>query len=138
MVRELSVQWKAYGALVGSWNMLVYGTAIFVAVKVSGDETLAVSKMAFGLYFLGLTNLIFGWAHHIYLVPSAPWIRHLSYLVSMTELFVLGKIIWDWRASVTYLSQASIQSRLSIFELPLTSGSFVNLVLAHGHLNSRV
>ena len=27
MVRELMVQWKSYGALTGSWNMLGYGTA---------------------------------------------------------------------------------------------------------------
>jgi nitric oxide reductase subunit B len=129
MVRELSVQWKAYGALVGSWNMLVYGTAIFVAAKISGDKALAVSKMAFGLYFLGLTNLIFGWAHHIYLVPSAPWIRHLSYLVSMTELFVLGKIIWDWRASVSEYRK----HRYSLAYRFLSAADvwiFVNLILA--------
>jgi nitric oxide reductase subunit B len=129
MVRELSAQWKAYGGLVGSWNMLVYGTAIFVAVKVSGDKALAVSKMAFGLYFLGLTNLIFGWAHHIYLVPSAPWIRHLSYVVSMTELFVLGKIIWDWRASLT----AYRKHRFNLAYRFLSAADvwiFINLVLA--------
>jgi nitric oxide reductase subunit B len=100
-VREISVQWKAYGAMVGSWNMLVYGTAIFVAEKISGDRKVATSKLAFGLYFLGLTNLMFGWAHHIYLLPSAPWIRDWAYIISMTELFILGKIIWQWKGSLT-------------------------------------
>ncbi len=104
-IRELSVQWKSYGALVGSWNMLVYGTAIFVAEKISGERKLALSKLAFGMYFLGLTNLLFGWSHHIYLLPSAPWIRHLGYIISMTELLILGKIIWDWRASLTDLQK---------------------------------
>jgi nitric oxide reductase subunit B len=37
MVREIIVQWKSYGALTGSWNMLVYGTAIFVASRISED-----------------------------------------------------------------------------------------------------
>ncbi len=131
MVRELAVQWKSYGALVGSWNMLVYGTAIFVAERVSGDKTIAVSKMAFGLYFLGLTNLIFGWAHHVYLVPTAPWIRHLAYTVSMTELFVLGKIIWDWRASLTTYRK----HRFNLAYRFLTAADvwiFINLVLAIG------
>ena len=100
MVREIMVQWKSYGALTGSWNMLVYGTALFIATRISGDTAAARSRMAFGLYFLGLFNLMFGWAHHTYLVPSATWIRTFAYFVSMTELFIFGKIIWDWRGSL--------------------------------------
>ena len=88
IVRDITVQWKAYGALVGSWNMLVYGTAIFVMERVSGDKSLAKSKLAFAMYFLGLTNLMFGWAHHIYIVPNAMWIRHIAYAISMTELLM--------------------------------------------------
>ena len=100
MVREIMVQWKSYGALTGSWNMLVYGTALYLATKISGCEKYARSKLAFSLYFLGLFNLMFGWAHHTYLVPSDPWIRTFAYFVSMTELFIFGKIIWDWRSSL--------------------------------------
>ena len=91
MVRELTVQWKSYGSLIGSWNMLVYGTAIFVMEKISGDEKLALSKLAFGLYFLGLANLLFGWSHHTYPIPNAPFIGYLGYIISMTELLLLGK-----------------------------------------------
>jgi nitric oxide reductase subunit B len=101
MVRELTVQWKAYGALVGSWNMLVYGTAIFVMVKISGDAKVATSKLAFALYFLGLAGLLFGWSHHTYLIPNSPFIRNLGYIISMTELIVLAKIIWDWRRTLS-------------------------------------
>lgn len=100
MVRELMVQWKSYGALTGSWNMLVYGTALYLATRIAGNGDYARSKMAFGLYFLGLFNLMFGWAHHAYAVPSASWIRTFAYIVSMTEMFIFGKIIWDWRASL--------------------------------------
>lgn len=100
MVREMMVQWKSYGALTGSWNMLVYGTALYLATRISGSEEYARSKMAFGLFFLGLFNLMFGWAHHTYLVPSETWIRTFAYFVSMTELFIFGKIIWDWRNSL--------------------------------------
>ena len=101
MVREITVQWKAYGSLVGSWNMLVYGTAIFVMEKISGDKAISCSKLAFGLYFLGLFNLMFGWAHHAYPVPLELWIRNFAYIVSMSELLILGKIIWDWRRSLS-------------------------------------
>jgi nitric oxide reductase subunit B len=100
MVREIMVQWKSYGALTGSWNMLVYGTALYLATRIGGDDTPARSKLAFSLYFLGLFNLMFGWAHHTYLVPSEPWIRTFAYFVSMTELFIFGKILWDWRSSL--------------------------------------
>jgi len=101
LVRDMTVQWKAYGALTGSWNMLVYGTAIFVMGRVKGDETVAHSRLAFLMYFLGFANLLFGWAHHIYIVPCALWIRLLSYAMSMTELLILGKIIWDWKKSLS-------------------------------------
>ncbi len=100
MVREIMVQWKSYGSLTGSWNMLVYGTALFLATRISGSERYARSKMAFGLFFLGFFNLMFGWAHHTYIVPSDTWIRTFAYFVSMTELFIFGKIIWDWRSSL--------------------------------------
>ncbi len=100
LIRDLTIQWKAYGALVGSWNMLVYGTALFVMTRVKGDETAAHSKLAFLMYFLGFANLLFGWAHHIYIVPSALWIRIFAYFMSMTELLILGKIIWNWRKSL--------------------------------------
>lgn len=99
-VRDLTVQWKSYGALVGSWNMLVYGTAIFLVSRIKNDESYAHSKLAFGMYFLGFSNLLFGWAHHIYIIPSALWVRLLSYGMSMTELIILARIIWTMRSSI--------------------------------------
>lgn len=101
IIRELTVQWKSYGALVGSWNMLVYGTAFYVMTKIKGDESAAKSKLAFLMYILGLVNLMFGWAHHIYNVPTAKWIRYFAYAISMTELIILAKIIYNWKKSLT-------------------------------------
>ncbi|HWY98894.1 MAG TPA: cbb3-type cytochrome c oxidase subunit I, partial [Bacteroidia bacterium] len=92
VVRDVTVQWKAYGALFGSWNMLVYGTAIFIMERISKNEAVAKSKLAFLMYALGLTNLLFGWAHHIYILPNAPWIRYIAYAVSMSEWMILAKI----------------------------------------------
>ncbi len=101
IVRDITVQWKAYGALVGSWNMLVYGTVIFLMERIKGDESIARSRLSFLMYFLGLTNLLFGWAHHIYVVPTNPFIRNFAYFISMTELIILGRIIWNWKSSLT-------------------------------------
>lgn len=129
LIRDLTVQWKAYGALVGSWNMLVYGTAIFIMERVKGDESIAKSKLAFMMYFLGLTNLMFGWAHHIYIVPTAPWIRYLSYAISMTELLILAKIIWNWKNS---LQEAKKDYYFLPYRFIIASDLwiFLNLVLA--------
>ena len=129
IVRELTVQWKAYGSLVGSWNMLVYGTAIFVMSRITGNDKAALSKTAFALYFIGLTNLMFGWSHHNYPIPNAPFIRNLGYLVSMTELLLLGKIIHDWRHTLsTYRMHKHRQAYGFLF-----AGEcwvFLNLILA--------
>ncbi len=99
--RDVTVQWKSNGSLVGSWNMLIYGTAIFLMDRIKNDENISKSGLAFVMYFLGLTNLIFNWAHHIYIVPNAVWVRYIAYGISMTELIILGKIIWNWKKSLT-------------------------------------
>lgn len=79
-IRDISVQWKSYGSFVGSWNMLVYGIAIYIMSKIKDDKSLAKGKTVFFFYFLGLTNLMFGWAHHTYIIPTQPWIRIVVYI----------------------------------------------------------
>lgn len=101
IVRDMTIQWKAYGALTGSWNMLVYGTAIFIMEKIKGDRSISRSPLAFAMYFLGLVNLMFGWAHHIYSLPIAPWLRYSAYAVSMTELIILARIIAGGRKNIS-------------------------------------
>jgi nitric oxide reductase subunit B len=100
-IRDISVQWKSYGSFVGSWNMLVYGTAIYLMSKVKKDVLLARGKTVFFFYFLGLTNLMFGWAHHTYIIPTQPWIRYVAYGISMTEWVVLAHIIYSWIKSLS-------------------------------------
>lgn len=129
MVRDVTVQWKAIGSMVGSWNMLVYGTGMYVMEKMSGNEKPARSTQAFFFYFLGLTNLMFNWGHHTYIVPAAPWIKMVAYIISMTELLILGNIILQWRRS---LSEARKNYHLLPMRL-LTYADiwiFLNLALA--------
>jgi len=100
LVHDMTVQWKSYGSMVGSWNMLIYGCSLFLMGKLKGDHSYSRSPMAFLLYFVGLTNLMFNWGHHIYTLPTHSVVRSLSYLISMTELFILGRILWTWRAGL--------------------------------------
>ena len=81
-LREVTIQWKSNGSMVGAWNQLIYGTAIYLMVKISGDESIGRSKLAFGTFFLGLANLIFNWGHHIYNVPANAWIRDIAYAIN--------------------------------------------------------
>lgn len=101
IVRDMAVQWKSYGSLVGAWNMLVNGSALYIMEKMSGDKSVARKPLTFIMFFLGLFNLMFNWGHHIYSLPVSNTIRYTAYLVSMTELLILGKIIWNWRSSLS-------------------------------------
>ncbi|MGB4844424.1 MAG: cbb3-type cytochrome c oxidase subunit I [Ferruginibacter sp.] len=101
VVNDMTVQWKSYGSMVGSWNMLIYGSSIFLMEKISDSKKYSHAPIAFVLYFTGLFNLMFNWGHHIYTLPTYPFVKHISYAVSMTELFILGRIIWQWKSSVS-------------------------------------
>lgn len=101
IIRDVTIQWKANGSMVGAWNMLIYGTSFYVMEQISGDKKIAKAPITFFFYFLGLTNLMFNWGHHTYIVPSAPWIKNMAYIISMTELLILGNIIRNWKKSLT-------------------------------------
>lgn len=99
-LRELTVQWKANGSMVGAWNQMIYGSSLFLMVMISGDKTIALNKKAFFFYFLGLTNLMFNWGHHIYNLPAHGAIRHISYIISMTEWLIFISIIQGFKSKL--------------------------------------
>lgn len=127
--QNLTMQWKAGGAYVGAWNMLVYGTSMYVMERNSGKSGYSHSKTGFFFFFLGLINVMFNWAHHIYPVPNAEWIRYLAYIISMTEWIILLRIIYLWKKDIPAQSkkQFSVSYRmLMLSELWI----FLNLFLA--------
>ncbi|MCC2589957.1 cbb3-type cytochrome c oxidase subunit I [Chryseobacterium sp. MFBS3-17] len=101
IVHDMTIQWKSYGSMVGCWNQLIYGSSIYLMDKISGHEKYSYSRIGFALYFLGLFNLMFNWGHHIYTLPTPQFVQYISYGVSMTELILLGRIIWLWKSSLT-------------------------------------
>ncbi|MEL1243823.1 cbb3-type cytochrome c oxidase subunit I [Flavobacterium sp. DGU11] len=128
-IKALAIQWKAGGSFVGSWNMLVYGTAIFLMAKIKGDDSIGRNRIAFFFYFLGLTNLMFGWAHHIYIVPTSPWLRYSAYIISMTEWIILGSMIYQWRKSLPV--ELKIKNLMPYrFLMAADVWIFLNLILA--------
>jgi nitric oxide reductase subunit B len=128
-LKEITVQWKANGSMVGAWNQMIYGTLFFLMVKLGGDETVISSRKAKFFYFLGLTNLMFNWGHHIYNVPGAAWIRHVGYAVSMTEWLFLINILYGFRAK---LSEAARMRHFIVYRFMFAAEIWVlaNLLLA--------
>lgn len=128
-IRDATIQWKSYGSFVGSWNMLVYGTALYLMSKIKDTTNIARGKQTFFFLFLGLTNLMFGWAHHTYMMPSPGWVRYLAYGVSMTEWIIFIKIIWSWSKS---LSKKDKRKYSMTYKFILASDAwvFINLVMA--------
>ncbi|SDW78792.1 nitric oxide reductase, NorB subunit apoprotein [Aequorivita viscosa] len=128
-IKDFSVQWKSTGSFTGSWNMLVYGISIYLMSKIKSDTNVATNKVAFFFYFLGLTNLMFGWAHHTYLVPTQPWIRYVAYGISMTEWIVLASIIYNWKRSVLKVEKENHPMAYR-FLLATDLWVFLNIILA--------
>lgn len=94
LVTDITIQWKVNGSIVGAVNQIIYGVAMYLMVKISGEDAFARKPIVFALFFLGLFNLMFNWGHHIYLVPTNRSIHHISYLVSMTEWVILIRIFY--------------------------------------------
>ena len=129
IIKDMSVQWKSYGSFIGSWNMLVYGIAIYIMSKIKNDISVARGKVVFFFYFLGLTNLMFGWAHHTYIIPTQPWIRYVAYGVSMTEWILLIHIINNWKKSLTKENKENFCMAYK-FLITADFWVFLNLILA--------
>lgn len=128
-IRDMTVQWKSYGSFVGSWNMLVYGTAIYLMAKIKNDQNPGRGKLLFFFYFLGLTNLMFGWAHHTYPLPTLPWVRYVAYGISMTEWIIFIRMIYVWSRS---LEKSTKKDRSLSYRFLIASDIwvFLNLLMA--------
>ncbi len=120
IIRDTTVQWKALGSMVGSWNMLVFGTTIYLMERMNKDFRVSRSKSVFFFFFLGFANLLFNWGHHTYVVPAAPYVKNIAYIISMTELLIFGQIIWKFRQSYK-------QARLNFNNLSYRLISFADI-----------
>lgn len=100
-IKDMVIQWKAAGSIVGAYNMLVYGTAFYLMERISKKANTGFNKWVYALFLLSFFNMLFNWGHHLYLVPTNPTIHYLGYIVSMTEWVFFIKIIYTWKKQVT-------------------------------------
>ncbi|MEE8142710.1 MAG: cbb3-type cytochrome c oxidase subunit I [Planctomycetota bacterium] len=92
---DLRVQWKACGTLVGSFNLFVYGSIYYIAERLSGDKRYAYSRLAYALFSVSMLNSFTNFGHHTYHLPQSSIVNWISFLVSMTEIVILARVIWD-------------------------------------------
>lgn len=128
-LQEVTIQWKANGSMVGAWNQMIYGTSLYLMVQISGKKEIAFDKKSIVFYFLGFTNLLFNWGHHIYNLPTNNWMRHVAYAISMTEWILLINIIQGFKKT---LSETLRFKQLISYRFLIASEFwvFLNLILA--------
>jgi nitric oxide reductase subunit B len=120
--------------------------SFFLMEKISGNKSIARSKMSYFMYFLGLFNLMFNWSHHIYTLPTEKYIRYVGYLVSMTEWVIFLRIIWTFRSTIEsvrkhrnlisyrFLIAADVWVFLNLFMALLMSVPAINLYTHGTHI----
>jgi nitric oxide reductase subunit B len=94
-VRDLQVQWKSCGTLVGSFNFLMYGSLTYVGERLSGDKKDAQSGTAFWLFGVGCLNSFTNYVHHTYHLPQVHIVKWVAFVVSMLEVVILLKLMVD-------------------------------------------
>lgn len=94
-LQDIAVQWKSYGSLVGSYNLLVYGSLSWLNSKLAGNDTYARSNLAFALFLVGIVNSFTNYGHHTYHLPASHWVKWIAFGVSMTEVVLLVRVVWD-------------------------------------------
>jgi len=94
-IMDMRIQWKATGTLVGSFNLFVYGSLYYLACKLTGCTKFAHSKLAYALFSVGLLNSFTNFAHHTYHLPQHHLIKWISFVVSMAEIILLARVVWE-------------------------------------------
>ena len=111
-VQDLQVQWKATGTLVGSFNLFVYGSIIYIGERISRDARYGHSRLAYALFAVSLLNSFTNFAHHSYHLPQDHIVKWISFVVSMLEITILCRAVYElWRLVNTTDEQAFCAAR---------------------------
>lgn len=94
-VRDISVQWKSYGTLVGTFNLLVYAGVSYVGALRAADTGRRPSNLAFALFLVGALNTFTNYGHHTFHVPQSLWIPWAGFLVSITEIVIVFALLGE-------------------------------------------
>lgn len=129
-LRDLAIQWKSAGAHVGSFNLLAYGSLMFVASALQGSEDYAHSRTAFAFFTVGLLNTFCNYGHHTYHLPQSAWVHWVSFIVSMLELVILAKVFLDLGKLLKGRTESSSHPVIGGFMRSATLWTFLMLTLS--------
>ncbi len=129
-VRDIAIQWKSYGALIGSMNLVVYGSLIYVSEKISNDSSYAYSKLAFSLFFLGILNSFTNFAHHTYHLPQSNLVQSISFVISMLEIIILFKVLLDLISIPGFIKQTKNYKVTTLLIASVTFWTCLQLTLS--------
>ncbi len=94
-LRDMAVEWKSYGTLVGSFNLLVYGALGYLGDCINPGGRSTRSRMAFALFWVGIMNSFMNYGHHTFHLPQTELVKWTSFTISMTEIVILAKVVAD-------------------------------------------
>ena len=94
-LRDIAIQWKSNGVMVGSFNLLAYGSMMWVMGRMKGNDDYSRSTAGFLLFAVGIVNTFTNYGHHTFHLPQTPWVHWTSFLISMIEIFILAKVASD-------------------------------------------
>lgn len=129
-VRDMAIQWKAYGSLVGSFNLLVYGSLSWLGIQVSGSDKYARSNMAFALFLVGVLNSFTNYVHHTYHLPQADLPKWIAFTVSMLEAVILARVTWDCAGLARKWAERDRHPLVQTLMIATTVWTFVQLTFA--------
>ncbi len=92
-ILDKRIQWKATGTLIGSFNLFVYGSLVYIGERLSGDGSYSRSRTAYALLFVGLLNSFTNYGHHTYHLPQSHLVKWVAFVVSMLEIIILLRAI---------------------------------------------
>ncbi len=80
-IKDMQVQWKSCGTLVGSFNFMMYGSLTYVGERLSGDKKYGQSSVAFWLFGVGCLNSFTNYVHHTYHLPQTDTVKWVAFMI---------------------------------------------------------
>ncbi|MBI2922355.1 MAG: hypothetical protein HYY18_14980 [Planctomycetes bacterium] len=96
-LRDLALQWKANGTLIGAANLLAFGALLQISGRLRGDDAAGRSPAAFALFVLATLAAAADFGHHTFHLPQSAWIHRAGFAVSLLEIAVLAGILLEGR-----------------------------------------
>ncbi|MEZ4743534.1 MAG: cbb3-type cytochrome c oxidase subunit I [Bdellovibrionota bacterium] len=98
---DMQLQWKSAGTMVGSMNLLVYGSLAYLGSILNKGQKSCQTRLTFALFGIGLLNSFTNYTHHTYHLPQSQVVKWIGFVVSMSEAILLWRLVIEvsalWR-----------------------------------------